>query len=77
VFLSKTAFLRLINESKQNIDKLPGEDGTRLISESSYKRVYTDMCSVPVVIEHCLCDVLYVLPTMAYPVSMQGHGMLI
>jgi len=29
------SFLRLINESKQNINNLPGEDGTRLISESS------------------------------------------
>ena len=25
-------------ESKQNIDNLPGEDGTRLISKSSHKR---------------------------------------
>jgi len=33
VFLSLPAFLRLINESKQNIDNLPGEDGTRLISK--------------------------------------------
>jgi len=35
------SFLRLINESKQNIDNLPGEDGTRLMSESSYKRIKT------------------------------------
>jgi len=27
------SFLRLINESKQNIDNLPGEGGIRLISE--------------------------------------------
>jgi len=28
------------------------------------------MCSVPVAIEHWLCDALYVLPTIAYLVSM-------
>jgi len=34
------SFLCLINESK-HIDNLPGEDGTRRISESSYKRIST------------------------------------
>lgn len=36
MFLSLPVFLRLINE---NIDNLPGDDGTRLISESSHKRI--------------------------------------
>jgi len=28
------------------------------------------MCSVPVAMEHCLCDALYVSPTIAYLISM-------
>ena len=35
------SFLRLINEAKQNIDNLPGEDGTRFISKLSYNRINT------------------------------------
>ena len=42
MFPSLPAFLfGLINESKQNIDNLPGEDGARLISESFYNRINT------------------------------------
>jgi len=43
------SFLRLINESKQNIDNLSGEDRTRLLSESSYKRINT-------VVDHDICN---------------------
>ena len=40
------SFLRLIKETKQIIDNLPGEDAARLIGESSYNQIKT----VPVIV---------------------------